>query len=703
MYYGVLFVTILVMVYVMATYVRIKKMPEGTPEMVRLSGIIRDGSRTFLWRQFKVIAVLAVILTVFFTVFVETWSGLTFLLGAAMSSAVCILGMDNGTYANVRTTNRARTTLSLGEALKVALMGGSVPGLAVQACGTFGLVLILCIRDGIDPSGKGYGLVKLSSCNPGVMMITTFALGCSTVAMFNRVAGGNYTKASDVASDITAKIRHHLSEDDHRIPSVIADFIGDLVNDIAGNCSDLLESYVATIAASIAIAVSVFNKSETAARSLFDATVMFPVLLAGCGLLSCLIGIASVVFRRKLSDSASKELDMATYVSTALTMFGSLVISYFVFSKEEVYDSFRFGWASPFISAMIGISIGVAIGKITEYYTSDDSAPTQKVAKSAPEGAAFLVTRGDALGERSVLIPGLCLALAIMASFKVCGFYGVAIAALGMLSFVGTTVSIDAFGPISDNAGGLAEACVDIEDPDKVRDITDELDGVGNTTAAIGKGFAIGSAALATVSWITSYVSGYSAGEPILNIASAVVLAGAIVGVSLIEYFSALLTDNTIDSATKMADEVEEMLPDIFSGKVDPDYNKCVKSATDYALKKMVVPSVIALFVPVIGAFLFGLEFVGGILIGATLAAIPKAIYMGNSGGAFDNAKKYIEKGRLEGHGKGSPAHEAAVTGDTIGDTRKDVVGVALDIFIKMMSTVANIMMPLLRNIALFK
>jgi K(+)-stimulated pyrophosphate-energized sodium pump len=697
MYYIVLSVAILTMTYVLFNYVTIKKMPEGTPMMIKLANIIRNGSRTFLRIQFRTVAIVVAFLAIVFTLFIETWSGLTFLLGATMSSAVCILGMQSATHANVRTANRARETFSVGQTVKVALMGGSISGLAVQACGTFGLVLIICIRGGIDPLATGYGLIKLSSCNPSVMMTTTYALGCSIVAMFNRVSGGNFTKAADISSDILAKVRHDMPEDDHRVPNVMADFCGDNVNDIAGNCSDLLESYVATIAATLAIAVAIFNKSD-ASKSLFDATILYPILLAGCGLFSCLLGII-VAMVRQMSNNPSKELDLATYISAGLTMVGGCIASYFVFSKEELYDSFKLGWASPFISTLLGIAVGVAIGKITEFYTSGDYKPTQGVAESAPEGPAFLVTLGDALGSRSVLLPCLCIAIATFASFKVCGIYGISIAALGMLSFVGTTVSIDAFGPISDNAGGLAEAC---ELDPRCREITDKLDAVGNTTAAIGKGFAIGSAALATVSWITSFVSGYSAGEPVLNIASAVVMSGAIIGVALVEYFAAMLTKNTIVSAALMADEGERQLDGILAGTAEPDYDRCIELATKQALKKMTAPSVIAIFVPIVGGLLFGLEFVGGVLIGSTLAAIPKAIFMGNSGGAFDNAKKYIEGGFLKGHAKGSAAHKAAVIGDTIGDTRKDVVGVALDIFIKMMSTVANTLVSVLRNVSLF-
>ena len=347
---------------------------------------------------------------------------------------------------------------------------------------------------------------------------------------------------------------------------------------------------------------------------------------------------------------------------------------------------------------------GVLIGTVTEHYTSTDFRPTRSLAEIAPEGTAFVVTKGDAIGSRSVLLPVLIIGITIFLSGKIAGNYGIAMAALGMLSFVGTTVSIDAFGPIADNAGGIAESC---DLGDDVRSVTDKLDSVGNTTAAIGKGFAIGSAALATVSLITAYVGNYTASgaEPVLNIASFVVVAGAIIGGGLIEYFSAMLTDNTIEAAKKMADVGDKILskPGVIEGLREPDYNTCIELAAKEALHRMLAPSLLAMFVPVLGGIVFGVEFVGGILVGATIVAITRAIFMGNSGGAFDNAKKYIEQGLLEGHGKGSPAHKASVNGDTIGDTRKDVVGVALDIFIKMMSTVANTLAPIFQHITFIR
>ena len=695
----VLGVIILSLVYVFFNYRKIKSMDEGTDEMVEMAAIIRSGANTFMKTEYKTIFIVVLIVALIFSLFVEKTSGLTLLLGALASSAACITGMKSATFANVRTSNKARESLSIGETVKVALSGGSVAGLSVQAFGLLGLVSILFIW-GIDHDATGSGFLLSLKCNASTMRITTYSLGCSLVAMFYRVAGGNYTKAADISSDILAKIRHDLPEDDSRVPNVIADFIGDNVNDIAGNCSDLLESFVATTAAGILIASTIYKTGSLSSAS-FDSAMMYPVILAGGGLFGCLLALI-IVQKKKMGDNPSKELNSATYISAFFTLVLGLISSYMLFSKVELPSSFIIGWASPWVSAVLGIISGVAIGMITEYYTSTDYKPTQILAGMATEGEAFVITKGDAIGSRSCLLPVLFIAISLFISGKISGTYGIALASLGMLSFVGTTVSIDAFGPIADNAGGLAESC---HLPHDVRIITDKLDAVGNTTAAIGKGFAIGSAAFATVSLIVAYVGSYSSGEPILNFASFVVVAGGILGGALVEYFSAILTDNTIDSAKKMADDGDKLLsiPGVLEGKVKPDYNTMIKTATEEALRKMLFPSILALVIPVIGGLLFGVEFIGGLLVGATIVAIPRAIFMGNSGGAFDNAKKFIEEERLSGHGKGSAAHKAAVVGDTVGDTRKDVVGVALDIFIKSMSTVANTLGGVIRNFTLIK
>ncbi len=527
--------------YVCWNYVRIRKMDEGTPEMVEMSAIIRSGANTFMKTEYRTIAIVVAIVALALSLFVEKSSGITFLIGALMSSTVCVLGMRSATYANVRTANKARESMSIGETVKVALCGGSISGLSVQAFGLFGLVLVLLIFGDVKHDATGGGLItSLEGINPTILRVSTYSLGCSLVAMFNRVAGGNYTKAADISADILAKVRNDLPEDDSRVPNVIADFIGDNVNDIAGNCSDLLESFVATIAAALMIAVILFKKfTETVVDTnllekldgAFGATITYPVVLAAAGLLSCLGGLFYAA-KKKMSDNPSRELNLATWISAGATLiigfFGALI----VFSGVDaaiLRDTYHWvaGWISPWLCAVLGIASGVAIGSITEYYTSTEYKPTRKLAEMAPEGEAFVVTKGDAVGSRSVLLPVLVIGLALFVSGKIADIYGVAMAALGMLAFVGATVSIDAFGPIADNAGGLAESC---HLPHEVRVITDKLDAVGNTTAAVGKGFAIGSAAFATVSLIVSYVGNFNHADMSLNIASFVVVAGAFIG-----------------------------------------------------------------------------------------------------------------------------------------------------------------------------
>ena len=688
----VLGVCLIALLYVLYNYFTIKNMDEGTDQMKKMSGIIRDGANVFIKKEFTTIAIVIAILALLFTLFIEKFSGLTYIFGAAMSSIVCILGMKSATYANVRTANKAKETLSIGETVKVALKGGAISGLSVQLFGLVGLVIVVLISGVSSEKSNGIIPIDVLLTNSSVIRITTYSLGCSTVAMFNRVAGGNYTKAADISADILGKIRNDLPEDDSRVPNVIADFIGDNVNDIAGNCSDLLESFVATMSASMVIAIGFLSDANinlTETSQLFKSTVIFPIILAGGGLFACVLGIM-IVSIRKMGNNPSKELNLATYISAGLTLAITGLLSYAAFGSIAASElealGFKAGWASPWICSVLGLASGVAIGIITEYYTSTDYKPTRTIAEYATEGEAFVVTKGDAVGSKSCMLPILIIGIALVFAGYIGSFYGIAIASLGMLSFVGTTVSIDAFGPIADNAGGLAESC---HLDDEVRAITDKLDAVGNTTAAIGKGFAIGSAAFATVSLICAFVGNF---ETLPEITNYKFIAGCIIGGALIEFFIALLTDNTIQSAKDLADVGDKQLQDpaILAGEKDPDYNELVRLATSAALKKMLLPSIIAITVPFVAGVLLGLEIVLGILLGATVVAIPRAIFMGNSGGAFDNAKKYIESGGIPGHGKGTAAHKAAVTGDTIGDTRKDVVGVALDIFIKMMSTVST-------------
>ena len=691
----------------MKNYINIKKPkkidPKDDPEMNKkleemhdLSVIIREGAKTFMITEYKIIIPVVLTVAALFSMFIEKSSGLTFILGATMSSLACVLGMNGAVHANFRVARRAYRCGKVGRTVKTALKGGCVSGLSVEAFGIFGLIAILFVSGGIDLEAQSSGFLANLMCNPITMRLTTYSLGCSLVAMFNRVAGGNYTKAADISADIVGKVRNDLPEDDSRMPNTIADFIGDNVNDIAGNCSDLLESFVATMVACLLLAGTVFKAAGEPDMALYMATLKFPIALAGIGLLSCIIGL-SFSLHHKNSDNPSLELNLATYISAAITVLGSAGAASYLFSNLNLYDSFKLGWASPWVAAIFGILSGVLVGKITEYYTGTEYKPVKSLAQISTEGDAFVVTKGDAIGSRSVLLPVLVIGISLLCSWGLCGIYGIAVAALGMLSFVATTVSIDAFGPIADNAGGIAEGC---HLDEKYRAITDKLDAVGNTTAAIGKGFAIGSAAYATVSLIFAYVGSYSTGEAVLNIASPLVIVGAIIGGALVEYFSAMLTDNTIESAKLLADAgAEQLTPEVLAGTEKPDYNMIIEMAAKQALKKMLIPSLLALFIPVFGGFICGVEFVGGMLVGATVVAIPRAIFMGNSGGAWDNAKKFVEAGLLKGYGKGSDAHKATVVGDTIGDTRKDVVGVALDIFIKTMSTVANTLAPVFANI----
>lgn len=700
--------------YIYKSYDTIKGLPEGSKEMIIMAKTIREGANTFIVKEFKTIGVLVIVMIVVYTLFIEKFAGLALLIGAIMSSCACIIGMKSATYANVRTANRARVTKSIGETVQVALMGGGISGLSVQAFGIFGAVLTVVLLVGdVEVGAVSHGVISNLPCDPAITRVAAYSLGCSFVAMFNRVAGGNFTKAADISSDILAKIRNDMPEDDSRVPNVMADFDGDNVNDIAGNCSDLLESFVATISATIAIAIRIYKASGSTDLALFRATWLFPLLLSAIGLASCVFGIW-FVSSKDMGDDPSRELNLATYISAGTTIVLSFFVSLILLGGKNLYPEFKFGFLSPWIACILGIISGVLVGAITEYYTSPDFKHTRALSEIAPEGSAFVITKGDAIGSRSCMLPIAIIGVALLVSYRICGKYGVALSALGMLSFVGTTVSIDAFGPIADNAGGIAESCHLDED---VRVITDKLDSVGNTTAAIGKGFAICSAAFATVSLIIAYVGSYSSEtEEVLNAALPTVIAGMLIGAGLIEFFCALLTDNTIEAAKKMADEGSDRMDRLADfgltaeaatieeiTAVIPDYyTGMISMATQNALKKMVGPSILAIIIPIISGVLFGVQFVGGILMGATIVAIPRAIFMGNSGGAFDNAKKRIESGAIPGHGKGTDAHKASVVGDTVGDTRKDVVGVALDIFIKMMSTVANTLAPIFLAFSLF-
>lgn len=705
-------VTILAsLILIRRNFVDLRNHDEGTEEMKELAGIIRDGARTFLGREYRVIIPTVLLLTAFYSLCIEKYSGLALLFGSSLNMIAAEIGMRAGTYGNVRTTNAARVTGALSRTMRIALLGGSSGGFAVPTFGLLGFMTVWLLSGGAQSSATGSGILGIYTSNPLAMRLGCFSLGYSIVAMFNRVAGGNYTKAADISADIVGKNIHNMPEDDSRMPNTVADFIGDNINDILGNISDLGESFVATPVACVLIAMQVFRDNPAA----LTAACLLPLVLSSGGLLSSLVGVSSVIFaNRKRFETASDgtkkvvsreitdpglELDLSIYLSAVIVLIIGLLGTFLVFYPvgDLTEYGFRYGWISPWLCSVLGIASSVLIGKITEYYTSMKNEPVKSLALMAYEGDSFVVSKGSAIGNRSVVGPlAVCTISMVIASY-LCGNYGIAIAGLGMLSFVGTTVSIDAFGPIADNAGGIAESC-HLEP--KVRRITDHLDAVGNTTAAIGKGNAIGSAAFATVALIMSYYGNYATNDISLNSVIVPLLTGAMMGGGLVMYFGGLLTDNTITAAQQLADAGEKQLrdnPGILQGTERPDYTAIIEFAANNALKHMLVPSIIAVVTPIIFGFSFGPDFVLGLLIGSIATAVGLAIYNGNAGGAYDNAKKSIELQISEIKAKGQEpdvellmAHKASVTGDTVGDPMKDVVGVALDIYIKTMSTVAN-------------
>jgi len=518
--------------------------------------------------------------------------------------------------------------------------------------------------------------------------------------MFHRGGGGIYTKAADMGADLVGKTEAHIPEDDPRNPATIADNVGDNVGDVAGLGSDLLESFVGSISSGIILAYHMFSKSLAEGTGmtadLLESLILFPLVFVSIGLIACCIGIAFLLFKKNMSSDPHKDLNGATYVASGLTIVLGLVVSLLVFRGFEAGSlksilGFAAGWVSPWIAAAVGVVSGVVIGMIAERYTSADYNPTKNLARASLEGSALTITQGLALGMKSCMAPCVVLGAGIMIAYYVSGMYGVAMAAMGMLSFVTATVSVDTYGPISDNAGGIAE--MSGLDPE-VRVITDTLDSVGNTTAAIGKGFAIGSGALAALALMISYLYSYNDFNTalVLNVIEPMTLAGVIMGGALPFLFSGMLIEAVAKAARKMVDEVRRQfreIPGILNGTAKPDYKTCIEISSKGAISEMKVPSLLAIVVPVGCGFVFGPEFVGGVIIGSTVCAIMIAIFTGNAGGAWDNGKKYIETGAIAGSGKGSPAHDAAVVGDTVGDPLKDTVGPCLDIFIKIMSTVS--------------
>ncbi len=691
---------LLALILASKNYVSVKRQNPGTKKMIEISSHIFEGAKAFLHQEFKIIVIVSIIIFGILSLVVSFSAAICFLLGATLSSSAAWIGMQIATLTNVRVANKARETKDKGKTLKVAFEGGSVMGLCVAAFALLGLLIVYLVF------GRFYNQLAVDNLTfhtnfigirdiPFTMSVSSYALGCSLIAMFNRVGGGIYTKAADMGADLVGKAEYKIPEDDPRNPATIADNVGDNVGDVAGLGSDLLESYVGSMISAIVLAIytsfSLQNTSLAISYEFLNQLIIFPLAFCSIGLLASTFSIF-LFTKKKNFTQPHKDLNKVTYLSASLTIIATFFLAKFYLSSE--ITNFAYGALSPWGSAILGIISGLAIGYFAEYYTSYNYKPTIEVSKAANEGGAIVITQGLAVGMKSTLLPILIISFCIILSHSFAGLYGVGMSAIGMLSFVAVTVSVDTYGPIADNAGGISQMC---ELDEEVRDITDELDAIGNTTAAIGKGFAIGSAALAALSLFASYLYAQMGENSInqslvMNMIDTLVLSGAIVGAALPYLFSGILIDAVGKSAQKMVAAVRKQFvkdPGILEGNSTPNYKECIKISTKGALSEMKKPAFISVFTPLLAGFIFGAKFVGGLLIGTTLSAIMLAIFTANAGGSWDNAKKYIEIGNFGG--SSSDAHEASVIGDTVGDPLKDTVGPSLDILIKIMSVISVI------------
>lgn len=699
------------------------EMAHGTPTMQDIAKSIREGAIAFLKRQFSISIPIIIGIGVLFGVVFTPWAGIAFLIGAAMSSFAGLVGMRAAVIYNERVVNEARLGIerndpsALGRALNVAFRGGSVMGLSVGGFAMLGILIIYLVVGMLLEFANPENLVEMTSL-VGLkfvlfpQVLACYSLGCSTVAVFNRLGGGIFTKGADMGADLVGKTELGLPEDDPRNPAVIADCVGDNVGDVAGMGSDLLESTISAIVSSAVLPTTIhaaaINSPTPVSTELMVRMMQYPFAFVGVGLLACIIGIAYVLLKRPGEDP-SRELNISLWSSAAIIVGATLVLSYFFFNGQDYTGvSFRFGWISPWLSAVTGVVAGILLGILAERYTSEQYKETQLVAHLAEEGPALVIIGGTSTGWRSCLPACATMGGAIIVSSFFSGLYGSAIAAVGMLSFVVATVTVDTYGPISDNAGGIAEMS---QLDKKVRNITDSLDSLGNTTAAVGKGFAIGSGVLAALAMMMSFANiGDSGG--VLDILNFSALGGAFIGVGVMHWLSGEMLNAVCRNAEQMLDEVRRQVheePKILTGEVKPDSNRCIDICTRSAIAEMKKPAIVSLLSPVIGGFIFGPVFVGGFLLGTILDAAVMATSTANSGGAWDNAKKHVEALEDElikkhGEERYREIHNASVIGDTVGDGYKDVVGPNQDIMIKMMATIAVIMLPVMNafNLASF-